>query len=183
MRQADVALTTCTSEGIAQTIGGLGARSHGDEILTSDEEHPGLLGALAAARELRGVAIREVPLPSIAEAVGPRTRLIACSHVGWVSGLLAPAELAEVDVPVLLDGAQGVGAVEVDVRALGCDAYAGGRAEVAVRPRRHGHAVREPLACASAWRCQGAAIPTSPTPTPGWTPGCTRTRAALTRCR
>jgi selenocysteine lyase/cysteine desulfurase len=42
-----------------------------------------------------------------------------------VSGLLAPAELAEVDVPVLLDGAQGVGAIEVDLRALGCDAYAG----------------------------------------------------------
>ena len=64
-------------------------------------------------------------MPAIAEAVGPRTRLIACSHVGWVSGLLAPAELSEVEVPVLLDGAQGVGAIEVDVRALGCDAYAG----------------------------------------------------------
>ena len=42
-----------------------------------------------------------------------------------MSGRLAPAELAQVDVPVLLDGAQGVGAIEVDVRALGCDAYAG----------------------------------------------------------
>ena len=121
---ADVALTTCTSEGIAQTIVGLGL-GRGDEILTSDEEHPGLLGALAAARDLRGVAIREVPLPLVAEAVGPQTRLVACSHVGWVSGLEAPAELALLDAPVLLDGAQGVGAVEVDVGALGCDAYAG----------------------------------------------------------
>ena len=121
---ADVALTTCTSEGIAQTIGGLALR-RGAEILTSDEEHPGLLGALAAARELRGVVVREVPLPSIAEAVGADTALVACSHVGWVSGLPAPAELSGVDVPVLLDGAQGVGAVAVDVRALGCDAYAG----------------------------------------------------------
>jgi selenocysteine lyase/cysteine desulfurase len=121
---ADVALTTCTSEGIAQTIAGL-PLDRGDEILTSDEEHPGLLGALAAARELRGVDVREVSLPAIAEAVGPRTRLIACSHVGWVSGLLAPAELSQVDVPVLLDGAQGVGAVPVEVPALGCDAYAG----------------------------------------------------------
>jgi L-cysteine/cystine lyase len=42
-----------------------------------------------------------------------------------MSGCLAPAELAEVEVPVLFDGAQGVGAIEVDVRALGCDAYAG----------------------------------------------------------
>ncbi len=121
---ADVALTTATSEGIAQTIGGL-PLGRGEEILTSDEEHPGLLGALAAARELRGVEVREVPLPSIAEAVGPQTGLVACSHVGWVSGLLAPAELAQVDAPVLLDGAQGVGAVPVDVQALGCDAYAG----------------------------------------------------------
>jgi selenocysteine lyase/cysteine desulfurase len=120
----DIALTTCTSDGMAQVIGGL-SLSAGDEILTSDEEHPGLLGALGAARELRGASIREVPLSEIAEAVGPATRLVACSHVGWVSGSLAPAELADVEPAVLLDGAQGVGAVPVDVEALGCDAYAG----------------------------------------------------------
>jgi len=120
----DVALTTCTSEGIAQVIGGLSLQ-RGDEILTSDEEHPGLLGALAAARELRGVSIRQAPLPQLADAVAASTRLVACSHVGWMSGLLAPAALGELDVPVLLDGAQGVGAVPVDVQAIGCDAYAG----------------------------------------------------------
>ncbi len=122
---AELALTTCTTEGIAQVIAGL-ELARGDEILTSDEEHPGLLGALSAARELRGVSIRAVPLAEIADAVDPRaTRLIACSHVGWTSGCLAPAELTDVDVPVLLDGAQGVGAIPVDVRVLGCDAYAG----------------------------------------------------------
>jgi L-cysteine/cystine lyase len=121
---ADVALTTCTSEGMAQVISGL-ELARGDEIVTSDEEHPGLLGALSAARELRGVEVREVPLGEVASAVGPRTRLVACSHVGWVSGSLAPAELGELEVPVLLDGAQGVGAVPVNVHALGCDAYAG----------------------------------------------------------
>jgi selenocysteine lyase/cysteine desulfurase len=120
----DVALTTCTSEGIAQVIGGLELKA-GDEILTSDEEHPGLLGALGAARALRGVSIRMVPLVQIADAVGPSTRLIACSHVGWMSGCLAPSGLAQVEAPVLLDGAQGVGAIPVDVHALGCDAYAG----------------------------------------------------------
>ena len=80
-RADDVALTTCTTEGIAQTIVGL-ALGSGDEILTSDEEHPGLLGALAAARELNGVQVRKVPLSAIAHEVGPRTRLVACSHVG-----------------------------------------------------------------------------------------------------
>jgi L-cysteine/cystine lyase len=121
---ADVALTTCTSEGMGQVIAGLGL-GPSDEILTSDEEHPGLLGALGAARALHGVSVREVPLSEVASAVGPATRLIACSHVGWVSGLLAPVELVQLQLPVLLDGAQGVGAVDVDVRALGCDAYAG----------------------------------------------------------
>ncbi|HEX4562947.1 MAG TPA: aminotransferase class V-fold PLP-dependent enzyme [Solirubrobacteraceae bacterium] len=120
---ADVALTTCTSEGIAQVLSGLELEP-GDEILTSDEEHPGLLGALAAARELRGASVRTVPLARIAESVGPATRLVACCHVGWMSGSLAPADLADVDVPVLFDGAQGIGAIGVDVAALGCDAYA-----------------------------------------------------------
>jgi selenocysteine lyase/cysteine desulfurase len=120
----ELALTTCTSEGMAQVVGGLELAA-GDEIVTSDEEHPGLLGALGAARALNGVTVRAVPLERVADAVGARTRLVACSHVGWVSGSFAPAELAELDVPVLLDGAQGVGAVAVDVGSLRCDAYAG----------------------------------------------------------
>lgn len=121
---AEVSLTTCTTEGIGHVVGGLELRP-GEEVLTSDEEHPGLLGALSAARELRGVSVREVPLARLAEEVGPDTRLVACSHVGWVSGSLAPAELGELEIPVLLDGAQGVGAVDFDMASLGCDAYAG----------------------------------------------------------
>lgn len=120
----DLALTTCTSEGLSLVIEGL-RLGPGDEILTSVEEHPGLLGALIAARELRGVSIRAVPWLRLADAAGPRTRLIACSHVSWMTGSVAPAELAEADVPVLLDGAQGVGAIPTDVHALGCAAYAG----------------------------------------------------------
>ena len=121
---SDISLTTCTTEGIAHVIAGMDL-SPGDEIITSDEEHPGLLGALGAAREIHGVTVREVPFAEVAEAVGPKTVLVAVSHVGWVSGSLAPAGLAELDIPVLLDGAQGVGAVPVDVRALGCAAYSG----------------------------------------------------------
>ncbi len=120
----DVALTTCTSEGLSLVIEGL-RLGPGDEILSSVEEHPGLLGALVAARELRGVTIRVVPWRDLAGAASARTRLIACSHVSWMTGSVAPAELAEADVPVLLDGAQGVGAIPTDVRALRCAAYAG----------------------------------------------------------
>jgi L-cysteine/cystine lyase len=70
-----------------------------------------------------GVEIRTAPLADLPQHVSDRTRLIACSHVGWVSGDVAPR--FESGVPVLLDGAQGVGAVPVDVGALGCAFYAG----------------------------------------------------------
>ena len=120
----DVALTTSTTEGIGIVVGGL-ELGPGDEILTSDEEHPGLLGALQVARDLRGVAVRSAPFSSLADDVGPQTRLVACSHVSWLTGARAPAGLSRLDVPVLLDGAQGVGAVDTDVRALAVDFYAG----------------------------------------------------------
>jgi L-cysteine/cystine lyase len=125
-RSEELALTTCTSEGISVVASGL-ALGPGDEILTSDEEHPGLLGALQAVRDLRGVSVRIVALRSLPEAVGPKTKLVACSHVSWVGGAIAPRALAEVarDVTLLVDGAQAVGAIPVDVHALGAHAYAG----------------------------------------------------------
>lgn len=120
----EVALTGSTTDGVNAVVGGL-ALDAGEEILTSDEEHPGLLVPLALARERRGIEVRAVPFDAIADSVGPRTRLIACSHVSWVSGRVvdAPALVAS-GLPVLLDGAQALGAVPVDVRALGCDYYA-----------------------------------------------------------
>ncbi|HEY1688415.1 MAG TPA: aminotransferase class V-fold PLP-dependent enzyme [Solirubrobacteraceae bacterium] len=122
---AELALSTCTTEGLAIVIDGL-SLGPGDEIVTSDEEHPGLLGALAVAKQVSGASVRIVPLAQVAAAVGPQTRLVACSHVSWMNGCLCPIdELAQLDVPVVLDGAQGVGAVPVDVKALGCAAYSG----------------------------------------------------------
>ena len=121
---ADVALTTCTTEGVGLALLGLDLRP-GDEVLTSDSEHPGLIGPLQAVRDRIGVEVRAVPFAELANGVGPRTRLVACSHVNWLTGQIAPAELAEVDVPVVYDGAQGVGALPVDVESLGCGAYAG----------------------------------------------------------
>jgi selenocysteine lyase/cysteine desulfurase len=119
----DVALTTSTSEGLGKVLAGMDL-GPGDEIITSDAEHPGLIGPLIAVRAL-GVAVHAVPFDELADAVGPRTTLVACSHVNWRTGRLAPAALAEVDVPVIYDGAQGIGAVPVDVGKLRCAAYAG----------------------------------------------------------
>jgi L-cysteine/cystine lyase len=120
----EVALVGATTDGVNAVLGGLDL-APGDEIVTSDEEHPGLLAPLASARERRGIEIRVVPFDAVADAVGPRTRLVACSHVSWVSGRVVDVgALAAASAPVLLDGAQGLGAVPVDVRALGCEYYA-----------------------------------------------------------
>ncbi len=119
---AELALTTSTSEGIGAVLGGLDL-GPGDEIVTSDNEHPGVVGPLLVARR-RGAAVKAVPFNDVADAVSATTTLVAVSHVNWHTGELAPEALAEVPVPVLLDGAQGVGAVDVDVRRLGCAAYA-----------------------------------------------------------
>jgi L-cysteine/cystine lyase len=120
----EVAVTGATTDGVNAVFAGLDLRA-GDEILTSDEEHPGLLAPLALARDRHGVTIKTVPFAEIANEVGPGTRLVACSHVSWQTGrVVDAAALAAGPAPVLLDGAQGLGAVPVDVRALGCDYYA-----------------------------------------------------------
>jgi selenocysteine lyase/cysteine desulfurase len=119
----DVALTTSTSDGLGRVLAGLGLGPD-DEIVTSDQEHPGLVGPLLAARG-RGVTVRAVPFAHVAEEVGPQTTLVAVSHVSWIGGEAAPAALSELDVPVILDGAQGAGAIHVNPQALGCAAYAG----------------------------------------------------------
>lgn len=120
----EVALTTSTTDGVSRVLLALDLRP-GDEILTSDEEHPGVYGPLVGQRA-RGVEVRTAPFATLADAIGPRTRLVVCSHVSWRSGQLAPtAALAQSAPLVLLDGAQGVGAVPIDVTTLGADFYAG----------------------------------------------------------
>ena len=148
----DVALTTCTSEGMAQVIAGL-ELARGDEILTSDEEHPGLLGALGAARAAarrggpRGAARGDRRTASATDAPG---RLLArrLDERQRRAGRAAPSSTC----PVLLDGAQGVGAVPVDVAALGCDAYAGAGQKWLCGPDGTGMLYVAPARCASACR-------------------------------
>jgi L-cysteine/cystine lyase len=120
----ELALTRSTTDGVNVVLAALGL-GPGDEVVTSDEEHPGLLAPLAAGRARHGFELRVVPFPELAGAASARTRLVACSHVSWVSGRVVDAEaLAAREALLLLDGAQGAGAVTTDVRALGCDFYA-----------------------------------------------------------
>jgi L-cysteine/cystine lyase len=120
----EVALTGSTTDGVNAVLAAL-ELGPGDEVLTSDEEHPGLLAPLAATARRRGCQVRVVPFDELAAAVGPRTALVACSHVSWIGGkVVDSAALRAAGAPILLDGAQGIGAVPVDVHGLGCDFYA-----------------------------------------------------------
>jgi L-cysteine/cystine lyase len=120
----NVALTGSTTDGVNTVIAGLDLRA-GDEVLTSDEEHPGLLAPLARAQRAHGIDVRVVPFAELPGEVRPATRLVACSHVSWVGGKVMELEaLRGAGVPILLDAAQALGAIPVDVQALGVDFYA-----------------------------------------------------------
>jgi L-cysteine/cystine lyase len=119
-----VALTHSTTDGMNLVLRGL-RLGPGDEVLTSDQEHPGLLAPLGALAAESGVKLRFAPFAEIANAVTPATKLIAVSHVSWIAGEVVDTRaLAATGLPMLLDGAQGLGAVPVDPVQLGCAFYA-----------------------------------------------------------
>jgi L-cysteine/cystine lyase len=120
----NVALAYSTSNACNIVLAGLDLGPE-DEVVTTDVEHFGLLGPLhASGARVRVAAVRDLPaqgaLDAILEEVGPRTRLLALSHVAWTTGNVLPAaELkAQTGLPILVDGAQSVGAIPVDVTAF-----------------------------------------------------------------
>jgi selenocysteine lyase/cysteine desulfurase len=123
-----LSLATSTTNGCNIVLAGLGLGPD-DEVVTTDGEHFGLLGALAASpARVRVAAVRELPpedsLEVLLREVTPQTRLLALSHVCWMTGNRFPVEelRAETGLPVLVDGAQSAGALELDATAF--DFYA-----------------------------------------------------------
>jgi L-cysteine/cystine lyase len=115
-----VAITTSTTESCNVVVNGLGF-AVGDEVVTTDVEHLGLVGALAVSpATVRVARILGRPaddaLETILAEVTSRTRLIAVSDVSWISGQRLPwRELREqTGLPVLVDGAQSAAAIPVE---------------------------------------------------------------------
>ena len=119
-----LSLATSTTNGCNIVLAGLDLAAE-DEVITSDGEHFGLLGALAVSQaQVRVAPIRELaPEESLEVLLGlvtRHTRLFALSHVCWMSGNRFPVEKLKdaTGVPVLVDGAQSAGALELDATAF-----------------------------------------------------------------
>jgi len=109
----------------------------GDEVLLTEMEHHSNIVPWQMVCEERGARVVAVPVDDAGELrldelerrIGPRTRLLAVTQVSNALGTVNPirriVEMAHArGVPVLVDGAQGVPHLDVDVQALGCDFYA-----------------------------------------------------------
>jgi len=127
-----------TTEGInlvAQTFGRANIHA-GDEIIVTDMEHHSDIVPWQLLCEDRGAKLRVVPindrgeliLEEYAKLLGPKTKLVCVTHVSNALGTINPVrkivDMAHSHgIPVLVDGAQAVPHLKVDVQALDCDFY------------------------------------------------------------
>ena len=109
----------------------------GDEIVLSIMEHHSNIVPWHFLRERQGAVIKWAPVDDeghflvdeFEKLIGPRTRLVAITHMSNMLGTLVPVkEITRIahahGVPVLIDGAQAAVHVDVDVRDIDCDFYA-----------------------------------------------------------
>jgi L-cysteine/cystine lyase len=125
----DMALTHSTTDGVNLVVWGLELGA-GDEVVTTNAEHPGITAPLAELAHRRGVTVRvaEPTRAAIAAELTARTRLVAFSHVLWTTGEVLPlpelaADAHDHGALLLVDGAQSGGAIAVDAPASGADFY------------------------------------------------------------
>ena len=131
----EVIFTSGSTEGINLVSYGWAAPrlQAGDEIVVSVLEHHANIVPWHFLRERQGVVLKWVepepdgslPPEKVLAAVGPRTKLIAVTHMSNVTGTLVDvgAIARGTDVPVLADGSQAAVHMPVDVGALGVDFY------------------------------------------------------------
>ena len=135
----ELVLTRCTTDGMNTVAQGL-TFAAGDRVLTTDQEHPGGRHCwdYVARRYAVGLDIVSIPpgendaqaiVDRFAKAITPRTRVLSFSHLLSSTGLRMPvAQLSALarshGCLAIVDGAQAVGGIPVDVKALGCHVYA-----------------------------------------------------------
>ena len=133
----EIAISHCTTDGMNIGTFGLDWKA-GDRVVTTTLEHFGALLPLYVIHRRFGVEVefadigiggREETLKALSTAIRPGTKLVVLSHVTWGTGAVLPlAEISELahraGAMVLVDGAQSVGSIPVDMHAGGADFYA-----------------------------------------------------------
>ncbi|WP_268011227.1 aminotransferase class V-fold PLP-dependent enzyme [Aeromonas veronii] len=138
-RSQEVIWTRGTTEAInlvAQSWG-MSELKAGEEIILSTLEHHANIVPWQLVAQRTGAVIRVIPLDERGDLdlaayhamLGPRTRLVSVAHVSNALGTVNPvkemvAAAKTVGAVTLIDGAQAVAHLEVDVQAIGCDFYA-----------------------------------------------------------
>ncbi len=137
--EEEIVFTTGTTEGINLVSYAWAAPRlrPGDEIVLSIMEHHANIVPWHFLRERQGVVLKWVEVDAkgdldpqaVVDAIGPRTKLVAVTHMSNVLGTKVDVEAIcrgarEKGVPVLVDGSQAAVHMPVDVQAIGCDFYA-----------------------------------------------------------
>lgn len=136
---SEIMITRSTTDGMNAIAQGLRLQP-GDRIITTNQEHDGGLNGWNYMAKYYGVFIDSVNIPfdahepsllleNISKAITPQTKLISISHVFSATGLRLPiAEISKLarskNILCIVDGAQAAGTVKVNLKELGCHAYA-----------------------------------------------------------
>ena len=137
-RREEIVFVRGTTEAINLVAASYGQRLRpGDEILITEMEHHSNIVPWQLLCERSGAVLRVAPIDDAGELMldeferllGPRTRLVAVTHVsnalGTINAVKRIVDLAHAKgIAVLIDGAQAAPHLEIDVQALDCDFYA-----------------------------------------------------------
>src|SRR5208282_409446 len=134
----EVALVRNATEANNYIANGLDLKP-GDEVLMTDQEHPGGEQPWLLRAKRYGIVVKRValplPVPNAAaalnlfnDAISPRTRVLFFSHITTATGVVLPArELCALarskNILSAVDGAHVAGMMPLDVHDIGCDLY------------------------------------------------------------
>jgi isopenicillin-N epimerase len=136
----EIAMTDNVTNGMSYIANGITLQP-GDEILTTDQEHGGGQSSWKVKEKRFGAVFKTVaigkPITSSSEvydtiinAFTPKTKVLMLSHMISGTGSILPvkelcAEARKRGIFTVLDGAQTIGHIKVDLKDIGCDAYVG----------------------------------------------------------
>lgn len=137
-KRDEIALVRNATEANSYIANGLDLQA-GDEVLMTDQEHPGGENPWNLRAKRHGIVVKKVALPKpvpnaaavlnlFSDAITPKTRVIFFSHITTVTGVVLPAkELCALarskGILSAVDGAHVTGMMKLDVHEIGCDMY------------------------------------------------------------